>query len=54
MDSVTDHRNKASRDLAGGGFCLPFGKKATSVRSNKVKHNKTRFACKLTWLSQRA
>lgn len=45
---VLGHRNKASCNrFAGRGSCLPSlkKKKSTSVKQNKVKHNKTSCAC---------
>lgn len=43
---VPDHHSKAScNPFAGRGSRLRFVKNATSVRPNKVKHNKTRYAC---------
>ena len=31
--------------FAGGGPCLQFVKNITSVKCNKVRHNKMRYAC---------
>lgn len=48
---VPPHHNKASNNLfAGEGLCLQFVKNnnknpGTSVKLNKVKHNRTRYAC---------
>lgn len=44
--SVTDHHNTASHNIfADGASCHQFVKNATSLKGNKVKHNKMRCAC---------
>lgn len=43
--SVSDHCNKGSYNLfAGRGSCLQFVNN-TSMKCNKVRHNKMRFDC---------
>ena len=46
--------NKEIHNLfAGGGFCLQFEKNATSMKHNKGKLKKTRYACICTFWSFR-
>lgn len=43
--SVPDCCSKSSHNLVGGRSCLDFVKNSTSVKCNKVKLNKIRYAC---------